>query len=213
MVDPDFETIVQLEPDLVVGTPGPAATRLEEKMGAFGAATWFPAIDSLAAVDAMILGMGQRTGHAADAKQVVARIDEREAAVERAVGAEPAPRVLLVVDVGPVVATGPSVFLAEVLRRAGGQNVLTVGAPWQTLDFEQIASLDPDVIVDVSVANGGGPSRVTAASPGWADVRAAREGHVVPIADVRVLRPGPRIAEGIAVLAHALHPQAAVPSW
>ena len=162
----------------------------------------------------MIVGVGERTGHAAEARQVVAGVDARTAAVERAVAGEPVPRVLMVLDVDPVVATGPKDFIDELLRRAGGANVLAVGASWQTLDFEQIAALDPDVILDASaMTGGGGVSRIHPDAPGWSHVRAAREGHVVAVDDPRVLRPGPRTAEGLATLARALHPHAPVPSW
>jgi iron complex transport system substrate-binding protein len=211
VTDTDFEAVVQLGPDLVVGVPGLAALHMTEKLATFGIPTWFPNTDSLAEVDAMILGMGQRTGHADDARRVVDRIDAQRAAVSRAVATERAPRVLLVVDLGPVVATGPKTFLDEVLRTAGGVNVLSAGVAWQTIDFEQIAELDPDVVVDASSVNVGGPSRITADLRGWGDVRAVREGRVVAVTDPRVLRPGPRVSEGIAALARGLHPRAAVP--
>ncbi len=213
VIDANLETIVELAPDLLVGSPGPASTKLSEQLAAFGVATWFPSIESLAAVDAMLIGIGQRTGHAGEAHDIVESIDAHTAAVERAVAGEPAPRVLMVVDVGPVVATGPHDFVDEMVRRAGGANVLATGGSWQTLDFEQIVGLDPDVVLDASDANGGSRSRITLQTPGWADVRAVREGHVVTLTDARVLRPGPRVAEGLAVLARALHPHAPVPSW
>jgi ABC-type Fe3+-hydroxamate transport system substrate-binding protein len=44
-------------------------------------------------------------------------------------------------------------------------------------------------------------------------VKAVREGHVVALNDERALRPGPRVAEGLATLAREIHPDAAVPSW
>jgi iron complex transport system substrate-binding protein len=214
VIDADFEAIVQLAPDLVIGNPGPASTRLAEKLAPFGIATWFPDIDSLASIDAMIVAVGERTGHAAEGRQVASNVDARTTAVEKSVAGEPAPRVLMVLDVDPVVATGPKDFVDELLRRAGGTNVLAVGASWQTLDFEQIAALDPDVILDASSMTGGtGATRIHPDSPGWSHVRAAREGHVVGVNDPRVLRPGPRTAEGLATLARALHPHAPVPSW
>ena len=214
VIDADFEAIVQLAPDLVIGSPGPASTRLAEKLTPFGIPTWFPDIDSLASIDAMISGVGERTGHAAEARQVVASIDAHTTAVERSVASEATQRVLMVLDVDPVVATGPKDFADDMLRRAGAANVVTVGASWQTLDFEQIAALDPDVVLDAStIASGGGPSKIHPDSPGWAHVRAAREGHVLTLDDPRVLRPGPRVAEGLASLARALHPHASVPSW
>ncbi len=119
VIDADFEAILQLAPDLVIGSPGPASTRLSEKLAPFGIATWFPDIDSLASIDAMIVGVGERTGHAALGREVAANVDAHTAAVEKSVAGEPAPRVLMVLDVDPVVATGPKDFADELLRRAG----------------------------------------------------------------------------------------------
>jgi iron complex transport system substrate-binding protein len=214
VIDADFESIVELSPDLVVGNPGPASTRLAEKLTPFGIATWFPDIESMASIDAMIVGVGERTGHAAASRKIVAGVDAHAAEVERSLAGEPVPRVLMVLDIDPVVATGPRDFIDDLLRRAGAANVLAVGASWQTLDFEQIAALDPDIILDASSMTGGDAgSRIRPDSPGWAHVRAARDGRVVAINDPRVLRPGPRVAEGLASLASALHPRALVPSW
>jgi iron complex transport system substrate-binding protein len=47
--------------------------------------------------------------------------------------------------------------------------------------------------------------------PGWRELDAVRDGRVVAIHDEAVLRPGPRIGEGLAVLARALHPAVGVP--
>ena len=211
-IDVDLEAVLQLEPDLVVGAAGPSSARLQEQLAARGVATWFPHVDSFADVDALIAGMGQRTNHAAQARQVVAGVDDGARDIERSVAALRAPRVLVVIDVGPVVAVGPGDFVDEMIRRAHATNVLRQGGPWQTLGFEQIVELDPDVVVDGSVVESGRATTITPRASGWSDVRAVREGHVVPIADPRVLRPGPRVSQGLATMARALHPDAAVPA-
>jgi iron complex transport system substrate-binding protein len=211
-LEPDIEAILQLGPDLVVGPSGQWSGRLTETMHAHGIATWFPdEIQSLAAVDALILGLGDRTGHSAQARDVDGRIDAREAAIEKATASAPRPRVLLVAGLGPIVAAGPHNFADDLLRHAGASNVVTEGGSWPTLGFERVVELDPDIILDASVAETGGTTHITRDAQGWSGVRAVREGRVVPIGDERVLRPGPRIAEGLAVLARALHPDAAIP--
>ena len=210
-VDVDLEAILQLRPDLVVGSRGPSAARLGDMLGSRGIAIWFPSLESFASIDAMLLGLGDRTGHVAEARQVVERSDALALAVERAVSEEPPPRVLMVVDVTPAVAVGPKSFADEMIRRARAVNVLSDGGPWQTVGVERIIELDPDVLVDASVDHGLASSSITPEAPGWRDVRAVRKGRVVPMADPRVLRPGPRVSEGLAVLARALHPAASVP--
>jgi iron complex transport system substrate-binding protein len=211
-IEPDIEAILQLAPDLVVGPSGQWSVRLSETMRAHGIATWFPEeVQSLPGVDAFILGLGERTGHAGSARAVTEALDAREQVVEGAVAGAPRPRVLLVAGLSPIVVAGPRTFASDLVAHAGAVNVVTDGSAWPTLDFERVIELDPDVILDVSVAESGAVTHITQDASGWRGVRAVRQGHVVPIGDERVLRPGPRIAEGLAVLVHALHPDAIIP--
>jgi iron complex transport system substrate-binding protein len=211
-VEPDLEAILELRPDLVVGISGLSSPRLEDKLAARGIPTWFYGASSLAAIDALIVGLGERTGHGQDAKRLVDTIDSRERAVARSVAGEPRPRVLLAVQLGPpVVAAGPKSFADELIHEAGGDNVVTEGADWQAIGFERLVDLDPDVVLDAALVGKGEATGITPQAGGWNGIRAVRDGHVVPIRDERVLRAGPRIADGLAVLARALHPNAPVP--
>jgi iron complex transport system substrate-binding protein len=206
-IEPDLEAILQLHPDLVVGPSGVWSTRFAKTLEERGIATWFPAeITSLDGVDAMLLALGDRTGTRPGAEQVVATLHQREASISAAVAGKPRPRVLFVVGLSPVVVAGPASFADDLIRRAGGTNAMTDGGGWPAVSFERLVELDPDVILDSGEENG--PTQITPRSPGWSGVRAVREGHVVSLHDERVLRPGPRVAEGLAVVAHALHPEA-----
>lgn len=210
-VEPDLEAILELRPDLAVGVAGLASERLADKLRARGIQAWIPDVGSLAAIDELLVGLGQRTGHAEDAKRLVLGLDGREKDIERSVAGQPRPRVLMLISLSPVVAAGPKSFTAELIRVAGGQNVVVEGGAWPTVGFEQILALDPDLILDATVVGGDEPTNISSDSPGWRGVRAVRDGHVIAVRDERVLRAGPRIADGLAVLARALHPLAAVP--
>jgi iron complex transport system substrate-binding protein len=206
-IEPDLEAILQLRPDLVVGPSGAWSTRFAKTLQERGIATWFPAeITALAGVDAMLLTLGDRTGTRPGAERVVASLHAQEQHVDAVVAGKPRPRVLLVVGSSPIVVAGPASFADELLRRAGGTDAMTDGGAWPVVSFERLVELDPDVILDA--AEGDAPSPITPEAAGWSGVRAVREGHVVPIHDERILRPGPRVAEGLAVIAHALHPEA-----
>ena len=54
-----------------------------------------------------------------------------------------------------------------------------------------------------SEEHGSEPLPISAA--GWRDLRATRGGKIVTVSDETVLRPGPRIGDGLTVLARALH--------
>jgi iron complex transport system substrate-binding protein len=54
-------------------------------------------------------------------------------------------------------------------------------------------------------------NRIGRDDPGWRELAAVREGRVVTLRDDVVVRPGPRIGEGLATLARPLHPNANIP--
>jgi iron complex transport system substrate-binding protein len=209
-VDPSFEAILALRPDLVTGARGPAGDALAKKLDARGIATYFPPTESFAAIDAMIAGMGERTLHPTEARATIDRIAARVREVEDAVKASPRVKVLLVFGLEPLAVAGPSSFADEMIRRAGGENVIRDGGGYPTISVEHVFALDPDVIVNAAIAESHGLERLGKDSPGWAKVRAVADDRVAPIADESVLRPGPRVGDGLAKLAKALHPRAAL---
>jgi iron complex transport system substrate-binding protein len=209
-VDPSFEAILALMPDLVVGARGPAGSALSERLEARGIATYFPETESLASIDAMILGLGERTNRAEAGAAAAAVLRGRIASVERSVAGLPRTRVLLVFGLSPLSVAGPSSFADEMIRRAGGTNVVTEGGLYPTIGAEHVLKLDPDVVINAAMMEERASERLRKDAPGWDRVRAVQEGHVTSITDEAVLRPGPRIADGIAMLARALHPGARI---
>jgi iron complex transport system substrate-binding protein len=210
-VDPNFEAIVALHPDLVVGARGPAGRQITDRLEALGIKTYFPETESLDGIDAMILGLGTRTGHDKGAVDVVGSIRTKEAAVRAKLEGVVHPRTLLIFGLGPIVAAGPGGFPDEMLRSAGATNVVTAGGAYPTLGMEHILALAPDLILDASMQESKGELRITKDTPGWGELRAVKEGRVVALRDEAILRPGPRVPEGIAMLARAVHPEVALP--
>jgi iron complex transport system substrate-binding protein len=210
-VDASLEAILALRPDLVVGARGPAGPSLSEKLTAFGIATFFPPTESMTAIDSMISELAVKVGAREEGARVVARLRARRDAVARAVAAEPRVRTLLVFSVSPIVVAGPQSFPHEMIVLANGENVVSAGGAYPTLGVERLLALSPDVVINASMAPGAAGDGIGMGDPGWRELAAVREGRVVAIHDEAVLRPGPRIGDGLATLAKAMHPGASVP--
>ncbi len=210
-VDPNQEAILALEPTLVTGARGPSGSALVDALGTRGIATYFPVTESFAEIDAMILGLGERTAHDGGARALVERMHARIAAVEAATAGKPKRKALLVFGLEPVVVAGPGSFPDEMLARAGAVNVVREGKGYPTLGLETVLALDPDVVLNAAIAEAHGAERIGPSTPGWRELRAVKTGRVVALVDEAVLRPGPRIGEGLAAVARAVHPEANVP--
>ncbi|WP_437569920.1 ABC transporter substrate-binding protein [Sorangium sp. So ce542] len=212
--DPSIEAIIALSPTLVVGARGPAGPALEEALRGHGIATCFPETESLAQIEEMLAELGRRLDAAPGAEQAIARIRARRQEVEQAVKGRPRVRVALLFDTSPIFAAGPGSFADELLRLAGGENAIARGGAYPSISVEHLLALDPDVLLDGTAgvdgadapgAQGAPRLAVLRDAPGWRSLRAVREGRVRPLRTDAVLRPGPRIGDGLAEVARALH--------
>jgi len=139
------------------------------------------------------------------------------ARVEARVRSLPPASTLFVVSRDPgeprhVYVAGGEGFLNEILERAGGVNVFRdITRPAAEVSTEQMLSRRPDVIVELW-ANRPMDERARDAEVGlwsaFAVLPAVRAHRVVEITDDRLAIPGPRLPEGIRLLAAALHPNA-----
>jgi iron complex transport system substrate-binding protein len=92
---------------------------------------------------------------------------------------------------------------------AGGDPITTTDPAVFSIPLERLVSLDPKVIVLGDAAYGVCPDSI-ASRPGWKSITAVKNGDVRPVNDTIVTRPGPRIGDGLAALALAIHPDAAI---
>jgi iron complex transport system substrate-binding protein len=202
--NPNLEAIIALRPTLVIGEQGPVGPQIEHKLRAHGVDTFFPVTDSVADITAMLRKLGGRVAHAQSARQLAQRIDTRIGQLATwAYPREPV-SVIMVFDVSPIFVAGPGSFPDELLRLAGGNNPITRGGKWPTIDIEHLLSLNPAVIIDAMGVGHAAVSRVGEA-PGWNALAAVKEGRVRRLSSSAALRPGPRIAEGLSDVARAVH--------
>jgi iron complex transport system substrate-binding protein len=71
--------------------------------------------------------------------------------------------------------------------------------------------LDPEVIVLGDAAYGVTADAVRKRSGAWRQMTAVKTGQIRPVDDIIVTRPGPRLAQGLAELARAIHPDIKLP--
>lgn len=212
--DPSIEAIVALSPTLVIGARGPAGPSLEPALQSHGIETYFPETESIAQIEAMLEELGKKLGRVEGAEAAVKRVRERREAVAKAVARLPPVRVAFLFDVAPIVVAGRGSFPDELIRLAGGQNVVERGGQYPTINLESLLTLDPDLILDGASMWGGGGATIPLAAqrsaPGWRELRAVKEGRIQGIDSGAVLRPGPRIGEGLETMARAIHGSAVV---
>ena len=210
----DVELVVAAEPDLVLAagnelTPSAVIEQLTE-LGLPVLVLYPESLDEVYA-DIRLIGMALDRADEADA--LVAGIEERVAQVVAAVEGADRPVTLYEVfhSEGTTFTAGEGSFLASLLDLAGAEPL--TGDAQGAIDNEALVAADPQLIVlgaasyDPSLGDPETALRTVSARPGWGELRAVRDGAVVPyLDDIVTTRPGPRIVDGLEALARAIHP-------
>lgn len=155
------------------------------------------------------------------ATNLVRRVAQIEAAVKAAAKATVAPaasrpRVVCLEWLDPFYVGGH--WVPEMVTCAGGVDLFgRAGAPSFRVTPEEVVEARPEIIVVMQcgcgVARNRDDYRRTKFPTGWTDLPAVRSGLVFAVdANSYFSRSGPRLADGVAILAHLFHPKCAIPS-
>lgn len=163
---------------------------------------------TLQQVIATITTVGEKTGTSERAGEIVADLQRRLAAIATAVDGRPRPSALVLEWTEPAFTAGH--WVPDLVEQAGGTSLL--GRPGENsvgVEWHEITASEADVVV-VSPCG----YRLDGAAQLAEQVLVA--GHL-PVdaavwaidADAYMVRPGPRVVEGVEVLASIFHPETA----
>ena len=205
-----MEQVVALEPDIVLAAGNNFTSQEDiDRMRDLGMTVLVTYAESVDEVLADIELIGQAIDAAEEATAIVDGMEGRIAEVEAAVAdIEDRPRVFYQIGSEPeIYGPAPNSFVADMVALAGGEPITTTDPAVFSISVERLVDLDPEVIVLGDAQYGVCPADV-AARPGWSGMTAVSDGAIRPVEDTIVTRPGPRLAEGLAALALAVHPDA-----
>jgi iron complex transport system substrate-binding protein len=214
IVDPSLEIIQMQRPDLVLAARG-NPVEIQRRIRALG----FP----LYAFD--------DRGGAADVARILSRLAEltspedtvRAGSLMRgfrrkleaaqkwsaALSSQDRPRVYYADPQYPTFSAGPGSHLDDIIRLAGGTNLITQGGAWPQITPEMLVAEQPDWLL-LARPEGWTEARALEALkqlPGWSSLRAIRQGRICWVDASLIQRPGPRILEAVDRVAACLHPQ------
>jgi iron complex transport system substrate-binding protein len=215
-LDPNFEAIVSLEPDLVVAIPSSHENR--QRLESLGIRVLEVDQHDVEAVLDSVSSIAEACGVSDRGTVLREELERKLALVKAAVAGAPRPRTVVVVGhqvgggvVRTVWAAGHDTFYDGVVRIAGGVNAVDGGlARYPELSREGLASIDPDVVLDVIAGleeRNLDPDEVRAGWMHLSELRAVREHRVNVLEGDQMVVPGPRLPEMVEAVARALHPE------
>jgi iron complex transport system substrate-binding protein len=164
---------------------------------------------------ANIRAIGTLCGAEADAERLASQLQQHVQRISTSVRGRPRPLVYIETDGSDALkpwTAGPGSFVDELLRLAGGRNLVEhLGRPYAQISAEEVLGRQPDVVLLMGVETerrGQGAARLRA-RPGWSALEAVRRGRIIDTIDADLIsRPGPRLIDGLEALARSLHPGA-----
>ena len=207
----EMEKVVNIGPDLVLAGGNSFTSAADiQRMRDLGYPVLVLYAPDVTGVLSDIQLVGEAVGEVAAAQHITGNIQARIDEVTAAVADLPTPSTFYEISVDTeIYGPAPDSFVADMVGIAGGDPVTTTDPAVFSISLERLVSLDPQVIVLGDAAYGTCPDAV-AARPGWKGISAVKSGTIVPVDDTIVTRPGPRLGEGLAALALAIHPDAAI---
>jgi iron complex transport system substrate-binding protein len=216
-MDPDYEAIVRLQPDLVILLVSHQDAKKELAKLAVPVLT-VPQ-ETIAGIHEAIRRIGDACGAAEKAETLLRDLRERTEKIKSAVHEKKKPRVLLCIGrdtqsgrMASMFMAGRKTFYDEIIRIAGGINALSDAmALYPQFSAEGVIQVNPDVIIDLAgrVAPGGKSAADIAAQWDRLHVlKAVKQDQVHVITGDHALRPGPRYIRLLEELAPILHPEA-----
>ena len=108
----------------------------------------------------------------------------------------------------PLMTAGKSSFVGELITMAGGDNIAyEIERPYSNFSAEKVVNLNPGCII-MAYMDKESPLKLVEARFGWKDIDAVKNRRVFNDIDPDILlRPGPRITEGLKEIYKRLYPK------
>ena len=208
----DEELMRELEPDLIVTQAlcHVCAVSVDEVQALAQTLPGPPRVISLDPTTyGETVGDVRTIAQATDAKDaaldLIARTARRADVIRLAVRGAPRPRVAALEWMDPVFVAGH--WTPQLIEMAGGEDVLGfAGEPSRQATWEEVAAAQPEIVIVMPC--GYDAARALVEAEDFADrLRTLGADQVVAVnASAFFSRPGPRLIDGLELLAHILHP-------
>jgi iron complex transport system substrate-binding protein len=203
-LDPSPEAVLALRPDLVLWVTDGGAFPAVKRIASLGVPVRAIPIIDVADVLAAARIVGDALGDGRAGERLSRSLSDAVEETRGRAAAGPRVRVLFVVGREPLVVAGPGSYPDELVRLAGGENVVKDARPWPVYPVERAVADDPALVVDGAVLEPReGLERL-------ASIPAVRRGAVYRLRDDSALRPGPRLSRALEELSAAFRTRARV---
>ena len=214
LLNPNYETLIRLQPDLIIHQPN--SHKIETFVGKLGIRSMPISMLSLDQIFDSVKSIGVATGSEKAANRLIQKMKEKIDFHRSRLAQVPRKSVLLLLGVSndsmrEIYGVGPNTYLGELLDLSGGENILAESsAEYPKVSKEFIIHQSPEIIIEA------GPKHILSnkasqkRKQGWQrfpTIRAVKDGNIHFIGADYILIPGPRLVNIIDDLVKVIHPE------
>lgn len=208
LTDASLERIISLHPDLVLAMAELNRQETVEELQHLGIPVFVVDPQGLQGIVVSIQHVGDALGRSGAARALLEGLEERRLDIITRVERLARPKILVVIWYDPVITAGNKSFITDVISAAGAQSVAAdIPQAWPQISLEEVLRRSPDWVLLVRGGHGGITLEDLKARPGWAQLKAVSDSHVIYMDD-QIFHPSPVVFDALEQLAKKLHPEA-----
>jgi iron complex transport system substrate-binding protein len=207
-VDLNIEAIIDLNPDLILGTGAGTSPVLVKRLGRMGFSVFVVYPKDLHGVLAAIEQIADVVGREGKGRAIVEDMRRRIDRVSHGVAGRERRRVFLQIGRDPIYTVSQGSFAHHLITLAGGDNIANnAPVPYPSYSLEEIILQAPEVIIVTSMYTGGNQEGWIEEWRKWEVLPAVKEKRLYTIDSDIIDRPSPRIVDGLEEIARMIHPE------
>jgi iron complex transport system substrate-binding protein len=211
-INPNYEAILALKPDLVVIMKDQDIS-FGDNLRELGLKTFTAkSNDSISDILQSIKDLGQMVGKEKQAQKLTAYIKTNLDQIKEKNKNAGKKSVLLVVGRNPgsledIYVIGTNNYINELIELAGGENIIKNERNALKITKESIFSLNPEVIIEINHLKSDREAEILEIWKSLKQVEAVKNDQVYILSSKVLLHPSQRIVEGAQILTDILHPE------
>jgi len=207
-VNLNVESILSLQPDLVIATDDGNPEEVIEKLEEFSVPVFVLKLRTYEDIENSIQRLGEFVGKSENAAKAVQQMRSVALCISEKTKNVEHPSVLWIYDMNPIVTAGKDTFTNELLEMAGAVSITDdVSISYPRVAIETVIAKNPQVIVITTMDLSSDGKEKSEWWNQWPMIRAVQDKRVYLVESKNLDRPSPRIIFGFMQLARLLHPE------
>jgi len=204
VVDPNYEIIVSLKPDLIIMTVEGNTRESFNKLSNLGFKIFVTNPRNFEGIFKTILDIGKICGVEKRAIDLVDSLKSELDKIKKINTSKTKPKIFVLLSLNPLMTAGKNTFINEIIENAGGINVgKNSKQNYPIFNREEILKVNPDIIIltDPKIEK----DELLKLFPEWKHIKAIKEDKIFKIDPDILLRPSPRVILATKIIAQLIN--------